>query len=282
MKKIISIILVLVLVLGLTACGGTKEPQPENTTEQTSAVQTVTVTIPEGYTLLRIAWLLEDKGLCTANEFIEATQTANEWLDMTSYPFLEETFNSKNVCFYLEGYIFPLTYNIPKDADAKSIIKTFLNGTKQKYNDELLARVKASGYTLHEILTIASVIEKEAYDNEQREMISSVLCNRIKANMKFECDVTTAYCEGVIKVYYPDKYNELIEYYSSKRCVGIMAGPICNPGIESINAAINPAESDYLYFIVGTVPPYEAKYSKTFEEHNAFWQANKDRLTGKA
>ena len=60
-----------------------------------------------------------------------------------------------------------------------------------------------------------------------------------------------------------------------------MAGPICNPGMPSIEAALNPAETEYLYFIIGTVAPYEAKYSKTFREHDAFWRANKDRLTGK-
>lgn len=278
MKKIISIFLVLITVLSLTSCGVKDIIPPKETT---TAIPTVKVTIPEGYTLLRIAWTLEEKELCTADEFIEAAQTANEWLDMSKYPFLEGVFDAENVCFYLEGYIFPLTYEIPEGSDAKTILQMFLDGSKKIFNDDLMARVEKTGYSLHEILTLASIIEKEAFSDEQRAMISSVLYNRIKTNMKFECDVTTAYCEGVIKVAYPDRYNELIEHYSSKRCVGLMAGPICNPSIQSINAAIEPAENDYLYFIVGTVPPYEAKYSKTFEEHDAFWQANKDRLTGK-
>lgn len=277
MKKIISIFLVFILVFSLAGCEGSIVPQIETTTK----TPTVKISIPEGYTLLRIAWLLENNGLCTAEEFIDATQTANEWLDLTAYPFLDGAFDAENVCFYLEGYIFPLTYEIPEGTDVKTIIKMFLNGSKQKYNDELLAKVKQSGYTFHEILTIASVIEKEAYDNEQRTMVSSVLHNRLKEKMGFECDVTVNYCEGVIKAYYPDKFDELKKYYNSYICKGIMAGPICNPGIESVKAALNPAESDYLYFIIGTVPPYEAKYSKTWEEHNTFWQENKDRLTGK-
>lgn len=278
MRKIISLLLVSVLLLGLTACGNKVTPQRETTT----AVPTVKVSIPEGYTLLRIAWLLEEKGLCTEEEFIEAAQTANEWLDMASYPFLQGAFDSENVCFYLEGYIFPLTYEIAEGTDVKSIIKMFLNGTKQKFNDDFMAKVQASGYSLHEILTIASVIEKEAYSNEQREMVASILYNRIDAKMGFQCDVTTKYCEGVIKLAYPERFDELNRYYNSYICKGIMAGPICNPGMESINAALSPAQSDYLFFIIGTVPPYEAKYSKTWEEHNAYWQANKDRLTGKA
>lgn len=317
MKKTVSILLCIILLFGLTACGkkenkvpetvsnsssdsasnpvsgdgfsaGTSEESPTGTQGSTSGstdtskpVETVKVTIPEGYTLLRISWLLEEKGLCTSDEFVKAAQTANQWLDMNEYSFLKGTFNAKNVCFYLEGYIFPLTYEIPKDADAKTIIKMFLNGTKARFSSDFLAKVNNSGYTLHEILTIASIVEKEACTDEQRPMVASVLYNRLKAKMPFQCDVCINYCEGVIKIAYPDKFPTIKEYYNAKN-VGMIAGPICNPGMKSINAALNPANTDYLYFIIGTVPPYEAHYSKTFEEHDAFWQANKDRLTGKA
>lgn len=251
-----------------------------NNTSAVNPVEKVKVTIPEGYTLLRISWLLEDKGLCTSDEFVKAAQTANQWLDLNEYSFLKGTFNAKNVCFYLEGYIFPLTYEIPKGTDVKSIIKMFLNGAKARFNGDFMAKVNNSGYTLHEILTIASIVEKEACTDEQRPMVASVLYNRLKAKMPFQCDVCIKYCEGVIKIAYPDKFPTIKEYYNAKN-VGMIAGPICNPGMKSINAALSPAKTDYLYFIIGTVPPYEAHYSKTYEEHDAFWQANKDRLTGK-
>lgn len=259
--------------------GVTGNSSDKTTEPTTEPVKKIKVTIPEGYTLLRISWLLEDKGLCTSDEFVEAAQTANKWLDLNEYPFLKGTFNANNVCFYLEGYVFPLTYEIPENADAKTIIKMFLNGTKTRFTSDFLAKVNNSGHTLHEILTIASIIEKEANADEQRPMISSVLYNRLKAKMPFQCDVCIKYCEGVIKIAYPDKFPTIKEYYNAKN-PGMIAGPICNPGMKSINAALNPADTDYLYFIIGTVPPYEAHYSKTYEEHNAFWQANKDRLTG--
>lgn len=263
--------------------GNQSENPTENShsvTSENKPVSTVKVTIPEGYTLLRISWLLEEKGLCTSDEFVKAAQTANQWLDLNEYSFLKGTFNAKNVCFYLEGYIFPLTYEIPKGTDVKSIIKMFLDGAKVRFNSDFLARVNNSGHTLHEILTIASIVEKEACTDEQRPMVASVLYNRLKAKMPFQCDVCINYCEGVIKIAYPDKFPTIKEYYNGKN-VGMLAGPICNPGMKSINAALNPANTDYLYFIIGTVPPYEAHYSKTYEEHDAFWQANKDRLTGK-
>lgn len=280
LKRFISILLALILVLLCTACGGVKEEPATEPTETTTQVPTVTVTIPEGYTLVRIAWLLEDKGICVADDFIEACQTYTEWLDLTQYPFLNDLQSAENVCIYLEGYFFPLTYEIPEAATAQEVIKMLLNGTKQVFDDTFMLMVEESGYSLHEILTIASIIEKEAKLDEQRPMISSVIHNRIEIGMKIQCDPTVKYCDGVIKLVYPEKYDYYSQFYSTYVCRGLMAGPICNPGMKSIDAALSPAETDYLYFIVGTVPPYEAKYSYTFKEHNDFWQANRDRLTG--
>ncbi len=299
-KRFIAILLVSSLLFLLTACGDKEDYQESesstaestteyeykyenddvSTTETTTQVPRVKVTIPEGYTLVRISWLLEEKGLCTSEEFLDAAQSYKEWLNITEYPFLTDLQNAENVCFYLEGYIFPLTYEIPETATPQDIIKMFLNGSKQVFNDTFLLEVKNSGFNLHEILTLASLIEKEALLPEHREMISSVLHNRLEIGMQFQCDPTVKYCTGVIQYIYPDKIDHFKYYYNTYRCKGLMAGPICSPGIKSIQAAMYPADTEYLYFIIGTVEPYEAKYSKTFEEHNAFWQANKDRLTG--
>lgn len=283
LRKVIALLLVLSFIFSFTGCfGGEDMPETtESTTESTTQVQTVKVTIPEGYTLVKISWLLEEKGLCTSQEFIDACQTYDEWLDLTQYPFLSDLQNAENVCFYLEGYFFPLTYDIPETATAQDIVKMFLNGTKQKFNDMFMLSVNESRFNLHELLTLASLIEKEAFLDEQRTMISSVLHNRLDKKMKFQCDPTVKYCTGVIEVVFPEKLDHFKYYYNTYRCDGLMAGPICNPGMASIEAALNPADTEYLYFIVGTVEPYEAKYSKTYSEHSKFWNANKDRLTGK-
>lgn len=307
-KKIIALLLVLSFVVSLAACKNnensedntttteqTTENTTENTTDNSSAstqgteastsetttqVPTVKVTIPEGYTLVRISWLLEEKGICTSDEFLKAAQNYKEWLDLTQYPFLNSLQSAENVCFYLEGYIFPLTYDIPKNATAQDIIKMFLNGTKQRLNDTFMTRVQQSGFSVHEILTFASLIEKEAKLPEHREMISSVLHNRLDAGMKLQCDPTVKYCTGVIQLIYPEKIDHFKYYYNTYRCKGLMAGPICNPGWASIEAALSPADTEYYYFIIGKVEPYEAKYSKTYDEHKKFWNENKDRLTG--
>ena len=230
---------------------------------------------------MRISWLLEEKGLCTSTEFIDACQTYTEWLDLTEYTFLNDLQNAKNVCIKLEGYFFPLTYDIPENASVQDVIKIFLNASKKIFNDSFMLKVQNSGLNLHEVLTMASLIEKEAKLDEQRYMISSVIYNRLKVGMKIQCDPTIKYCNGVIKVIYPKEYEYFSTYYDTYQCKGLMAGPICNPGMESIKAAINPADTNYLYFIIGTVEPYEAKYSETYKEHQKFWIENKDRLTGK-
>lgn len=304
-KKIVSLLLVFSILFAFASCKKKSEQEDgsesviqngqvvtdekngsasDNSAQQGSdnqkESQTVKVTIPEGYTLVRISWLLEDKGLCTSEEFIEAAQTYKEWLDVSKYPFLQDLGSAPNVCFYLEGYFFPLTYEIPSGADAKEIIQMFLNGTKQKFNESFMAKVRQSGFNLHEILTMASLIEKEAYSNEQRVLVSSVLHNRLKAGMKFQCDPTINYCTGVIEPIYPDKIDYFKYYYNTNRCSGLMAGPICNPGMASIEAAISPAQTDYLFFIIGTVEPYESYFSSTYEEHSKYWAENKDRLTG--
>lgn len=300
MKKTISVLLCVILLFGLSSCGKKKiEPSDApkvslttNAIEDDNTIsadysydvtsydvtsssakpnEKVKITIPEGYTLLRLSWLLEDKGLCTSDEFMETAQTAKEWLSLSEYPFLSGAFNTQNVCFYLEGYIFPLTYEIPKGTDAKNIIKIFLNGTKARFTNDFLTKVNNSGYSLHEILTIASIIEKEAKTNEQRPLISSVINNRIKSGMKIQCDPTVNYCTGVIGVYYPEKLDEYKMYYNTYRCSGLMPGPICNPGIASIEAAISPAATDYYYFIIESEAPYNSYFSKTYEEHNAKW-----------
>lgn len=295
-KKIISVIISLAVILSFASCksnngeadaeqnniinGELQNPSKDN--GDTTKKQTVKVTIPEGYTLVRISWLLRDKGLCTAEEFIEATQTYKEWLDLAKYPFLDDLNGAENVCFKLEGYFFPLTYDVPVGATAREIVEIFLRGTKQKFTPQLLSDIKNTGYNLHQILTLASVIEKEAKTNEQRVKISSVLHNRLKNKMKLQCDPTVKYCTGVIEPVYPDKLEVFKHYYNTYRCDGLMAGPICNSGMESIEAAIFPQQSENLYFIVGTVEPYEDYYFKTYDEHEKFWAENKDRLTGKA
>ncbi len=284
MKKIISLLLIFTILFSLVSCS--KKNEPETISQDIEEISTevvnesVKVTIPEGYTLVRISWLLEEKELCSSEEFIEAAQNYEDWLDIENYPFLKDMQNTSNVCFFLEGYLFPLTYSIPKDSTPEDIIKIFLDGTKSQLTDDILSKVEGTGYNLHQILTLASIIEKEAVLDDQRLNVASVLYNRLSVGMRIQCDVTKNYCNGVIKLIYPDQLNYYQNYYDAYVCNGIIAGPICNPGMPSINAALNPNDTDYLYFVIGTVEPYESHFSNTYEEHISWWNENKARLTG--
>lgn len=275
-KKIISLLLIASMVFTFASCISREEPPEEITTQ----IPTVKVTIPEGYTLLRISWLLEEKGFCTSEEFINLAQTYDEWIDFNEFPFLEQLNEQENLCFALEGYIFPLTYDIPEGSSAKDILLMFLKGTKKIFNDDFMKKVAESGFTLHQTLTLASIIEKEAKLDDQRQMISSVLYNRLAIGMKIQCDPTHKYCDNVIALQYPEKAEYFANYYDTYVCSGLMAGPICNPGMKSIDAAVSPAETDYYYFIIGTVEPYVAKYSKTFAEHDRYHRENYNLIYG--
>ncbi len=285
MKRSISILLIFIFLLGFSACGQ-KEPADATDSLQnglttkpsggiyadgTDAAETfsaaksdmITVTVPEGYTLVRISWLLEEKGICTGQAFIDAAQS----YDLSKNPLLTDVQKAQNVCFPLEGYLFPATYEFKKNTDPKAVLDKMVSTSASRITQEMRDKAKSMGYSVHDILTVASIIEKEAYTPEQRTLIASTLYNRLKIGMKLQCDVTKKYCTGVIQLQYPDKIDHFKYYYNTYRCAALPAGPICNPGLSSINAALNPDKTDYLYFVIDTEPPYESRFAASYEEH---------------
>ncbi len=282
-KSILSFALAGLLLL-LTACGTDTDTQGDDTSpygttrfsggvyaDGTNAPETnpvqqsdlISVTVPEGYTLVRISWLLEEKGVCSGDAFLEAAQS----YDLSSRPLLSGVRAAENVCFKLEGYLFPATYEFEKNTDPKVVLDAMLDASEARLTDSMQQKAKAMGYTMHEILTVASIIEKEAFTAEQRTLIASVLYNRLKDGDPLQCDVTVKYCTGVIELQYPDQIDHYKYYYNTYRCDALPAGPICNPGLSSINAALDPADTDYKFFVIDTEPPYESRFAATYEEH---------------
>lgn len=284
-QRLIAISLLAVMLFSCAACGKTNaEEEPDSavygtttkpaggvyadgtnapTTEPVAKSDMVSVTVPEGYTLLRLSWLLEEKGICTSDAFVKAAQN----YDLSQNALLADVQKAENVCFPLEGYLFPATYEFKKGTDAKAVLDKMVATASSRFTQEMRDQAKAMGYSWHEILTVASIIEKEALTAEQRTLIASVLYNRLKVGMQLQCDVTKKYCTGVIQEYYPDKIDHYKYYYNTYRCKGLPAGPICNPGLASVNAALNPEKTDYLYFAIATEAPYESRFSVTYEEH---------------
>lgn len=273
-KRIIALILVAVSLLSLACCKKddgvyVTEPESQSTETNTESTQsgtsadTVKITFPEGYTLLKMAWLLEENGVCGTNDFLAAVDS----YDLSSKSILSSIKDKEKICFLLEGYLFPATYTFQKNSEPKAVIDKMVSALEARFDQSMKDRAAELGYSVHEILTIASIIEKEAKTAEQRTLVSSTIHNRLKKGMRLEYDVTVKYCTGVIEVQYPDKIDYYKYLYNGNRVDGMIAGPICNPSLESINAALYPDNTDYLFFVIDTEPPYNSAFTASYDEH---------------
>lgn len=229
----------------------TMQATTETTAPSTTQRQSVSVTIPEGYSFMQIAQKLESSGVCSAKDFYETAQSYS--VKSFSVP------NSSDRCFRYEGYLFPDTYEFYKNDDPQSVLIKMLNNYAAK-----------SGMPTDRELIIASILEKEVRSSSHMKMVASVLYNRLDSGMKLQSDPTREYVNDYITgnplLGSTSKYAAL---YNTYKCQ-LPAGPICSPGKKAIEAAQNPAESDYLYFFFGN--DNENHYSKTYEEHEAQMQ----------
>ncbi len=213
------------------------------------------VTIPEGYRITEIATLLQSEGLVDREVFIRQTQ--DETLIRTL------GISAEN----LEGYLFPETYHFSKFTPEKKIVEKMVATFKaQVLKPLLLEKVKESTLNWHEIITLASLIEKETGLDSERKIISSVFHNRLRKNMRLQTDPTVIYAiekfDGNIR-----KHDLKIDSpYNTYRYKGLPPGPIANPGLKSIVAAISPIKSDHLYFVSRQDGSHH--FSSTLNEHN--------------
>lgn len=216
------------------------------------------ITIPEGYTLRQIALLLQINNIIKAEEFLEAAKDVS----------LSTQLLGAGATGF-EGYLFPETYHFARNAPAKYIIKAMANHFKEIFNEELKTKAAESGFTQHQIVTLASLIEKETAIDTERPLIASVYHNRLKKGIRLQCDPTVIYAleqsgrfDGNIR----REDLELNSKYNTYRYSGLPPGPIANPGEASIMAALYPAETNYIYFVSRNDGTH--KFSKSLEEHN--------------
>ena len=207
-----------------------------------AALNLVDITIPEGYTIDDIASILEDEGVCSREDFILAV---NEY-ELPSYVKVnsEKRYN-------LEGYLFPDTYEVKIGETPKEIISKMLLRFEEVFNNvEKELNIEVNNDDIEKIITMASIIEKEARINSERGLISSVIYNRLNSDMMLQIDATVIYALGehVDKVYY--KHLEVDSPYNTYKNYGLPVGPISNPGVESIKAALNPEKTNYLFYVL--------------------------------
>lgn len=212
-----------------------------NSILRVTAKKDITITIREGYTLKEIGEYLEGKEIVTASEFLEACNEEYE------YSFLKNLPKRKN---RLEGYLFPDTYFISYNAEPKEIINKMLARFEEIYDKEYEERADELGLTMDEVITIASVIEKEVNRSEELPLVASVIYNRLKDNMKLEMCSTVLYVLDKRKDRLLDEDLKVKSPYNTYLNEGLPPGPISNPSKASINAALHPQDSPYLYFVL--------------------------------
>jgi UPF0755 protein len=212
------------------------------------------VLIPEGLTMVQIADVFEQQGLAPREELLRLMK------DRTFIASLGITADT------LEGYLYPDTYKFPKAVKSKEIITTMVEHLHQVYGPDLQARAQELKMTQHEVLTLASVIEKESGSNGEREEISAVFHNRLKRRIPLQSDPTVIYGLPSFDGNIHKKDLASPSPYNTYRIAGLPPGPIANPGIQSIRATLYPSGSHALYFVSKNDGTHQ--FSATLAEHN--------------
>lgn len=224
------------------------------------------IKIPEGWTAQDIANYLDtEKHVVSKDRFLAAARVTDSRaiLPDATFDFLE----SKPSAVDLEGYLFPDTYRIYKDADSADILEKMLMNFGQKLTPDLRKDIEKSGMTLHEVLTLASIVQNEVQTAEDMKFAAGIFLKRLEMGKPLESDATVNYItkKGTTRPSLDDLQTN--SPYNTYKNAGLPPGPICNPGLQAIEAVVRPRTSPYLYFL--TTPDGRVIYSETFEEHLA-------------
>jgi UPF0755 protein len=242
-------------------------PEIAQNLQRALAIETQ-VTIPEGKRLEEVAELLQEQAGINADDFMRLARRADY-----NYPFLKDLPEGSS----LEGYLFPDTYRLPQNPTAQDVLLKMLDNFGARVAP-LLDQARAAGQSPHEVLTMASIVEREAVIAGERPMIASVYLNRQKIGMALQADPTTQYALG----YQPDQKTwwkqgltaDDLKYadpsgYNTYVNPALPPGPIASPGLSSIEAVLTPAQSSYLFFVASCNKDGSHQFSTTFEEHQA-------------
>ncbi|MEJ2166253.1 MAG: endolytic transglycosylase MltG [Desulfobacterales bacterium] len=212
------------------------------------------LTVPEGYNIYQIAELIAQAGFATQADFIRVATDAELVRKMG---LVADTF---------EGYLFPDTYYFPKDVSLEKIISTMVEQFQAIFVPEWRKRAKQIGFTVNQVVTLASIIEKETGTPSERPMISSVFHNRLKKKMRLESDPTVIYGIKNFNGNLTRKDLKTKTPYNTYQIRGLPAGPIANPGRASLEAALYPEETSYIYFVAKKDSTHY--FSTNLQDHN--------------
>jgi UPF0755 protein len=212
------------------------------------------VSIPEGYTINQIASVIEQRRIADARVFLEDCRS-----DSRRFPALDIPRPS------LEGYLMPDTYRFKNGISEEEIIRMLTDNFRKRVMRDLAEPIRASGRPLDEIIIVASLIEREARIPDDRDKISAVIRNRLRKSMRLQIDATVQYALGRHKSQLSLGDTRVEHPYNTYRHAGLPPGPICNPGIDCILAALRPAKVNYLYYVAQRDGSHY--FSTTYDEH---------------
>ena len=215
------------------------------------------ITFREGLTIRQMAELYEARGLGAGSEFTKAARNGTR----------AAAFDPQ--ASDLEGYLFPDTYTMPRKATAEQLVERMVAGFEKVLTADLRAQASARGLNVRELVTLASLVEKETAKAEERPLVSAVYHNRLKIRMALYCDPTVIYALERAGLYRGNLTRENLQFdspYNTYRYAGLPPGPIAAPGRASLEAAANPADASYLYFVSRNDGSHV--FANTLEEHN--------------
>lgn len=224
----------------------------------------VSVTFPEGFTLYQMATRLEEKGVCSADDFIAAADNTESF----GYAFEADLTDDPMKYHRLEGFLFPDTYFFYKNDSPANVIKKMLDNYQAKI-EPYKVRMQELGMTEEDTIRLASIIQEEAGKTSEMEKVSSVYHNRLDSPSVYpllQADPTRVYARELKEQMGTVVNQEILDAYDTYKSGGLPPGAICNPGEDAIKAALNPADTDY-YFFCSNLKTGKFYYAKTYEEH---------------
>ena len=224
----------------------------------------IPVLLSGGKNINEMAQILEKHNICTSAAFISETKKLGEYKAL--YPILSSIPDDKNRT--LEGYLFPDTYEIEPGSTAADVVKKMLDRFTEVYNQDFMQQTTEKGKSVDEIVIMASIVELETKLPEDKANAASVFYNRIAQNMPLQSDITVDYALGKKHAVLTEEQTKIDSPYNTYQNLGLPVGPICSPGKSSIDAAINPAQTNYLFF-VADMDSGKLYFNETLEGHNA-------------
>ncbi len=239
----------------------------EGGTDEPVSLADAKITIPEGYSVDQIAELFSKETKLSKDDFLDVVKDEEFFNELvTKYPdLLESAKNAKDTRYRLEGYLYPATYYYYKDVPIKDMITQMVDKTNQvlaPYYDQ----IKAKKMTVQEVLTLASLVEKEGVTPEDRRKIAQVFLNRLAIDMPIQSDISILYAMEEHKVHLSEKDTQIDSPYNLYINKGTGPGPFNNPSQQAIESVLNPEETDALYFLAD-VSTGKVYYAKTYDEH---------------